>query len=109
MRTLRQPTYRLRGGAAQISPGELVESGLPPTLLLQGRTDTVTPLVGTQRFHQRMLPAGNSSELIVYDTVGHLFTPSREPDDGWPHPDSEVRAASYRAAETFLRSLGFVD
>ena len=82
---------------------------MPPTLLLQGRTDTVTPLAGTQRFHDAMLAAGNSSELIIYDGVGHLFTPSSEPDDGWPNPDPEVRAASFVAAGNFLRSLGFVD
>ena len=37
-----------QGDPADISPDRHVEAGLPPTLLLQGRTDTVTPLPGTQ-------------------------------------------------------------
>lgn len=102
---------RILGDRAQprdISPAAHVRPGLPPTLLLQGRTDSVTPLAGTRRFHESMLAAGNSSRLIVFDRVGHLFTPSSEPDDGWPNPDPEVRAASFAAAADFLRSLGFV-
>lgn len=98
-----------RGEPADISPDLLVRVGMPPTLMLQGRTDTVTPLVGTQRFHDAMIAAGNSSALQIYDGVGHLFTPSSEPDDGWPNPDPETRAAAFETASDFLRSLGFVD
>lgn len=97
-----------RARAADISPDLHVRSSMPPTLLLQGRTDTVTPLAGTQQFHAAMLAAGNSSQLIVYDDVGHLFTPSSEPDDGWPNPDPVVRAASFAAAKAFLREQDFL-
>lgn len=97
-----------RASVADISPDVHVRDGMPPTLLLQGRSDTVTPLEGTRRFHEAMLAAGNRSELIVYDGVGHLFTPSSEPDDGWPNPDPAVRAAAYDAADAFLRSLGYI-
>lgn len=102
---------RLLGETAsvdEISPDMLVREGLPPTIILQGRTDTVTPLPGVQRFCDRMRDAGNRCDLHVYDGVGHLFTPSTEPDDGWPNPDPEVQAAAYREADEFLRSLGFI-
>ena len=94
--------------ASQLSPDEHVREGLPPTIILQGRTDTVTPLAGARRFCERMRDAGNRCDLHVYDGVGHLFTPSTEPDDGVPNPDPQVQAAAYREADEFLRSLGFV-
>jgi acetyl esterase/lipase len=97
-----------RAKATDYSPDEQVREGLPPSIILQGRTDTVTPLAGSQRFCDRMREAGNRCDLHVYDGVGHLFTPSTEPDDGWPNPDPEVQAAAFREADEFLRSLGFI-
>jgi len=97
-----------KASVEDISPDSHVRANLPPTLILQGRTDTVTPLVGTERFHEAMLAAGNSSRLIVYDDVGHLFTPSTESDRSWPNPDPDVRAAANRAIDDFLVSLGYV-
>jgi acetyl esterase len=97
-----------RASAVEFSPDEHVREGLPPTVIIQGRTDTVTPLVGAQRFCDRMREASNRCDLHVYDGVGHLFTPSTEPDDGMPNPDPEVQAEAYREADEFLRSLGFV-
>ena len=97
-----------RASAVELSPGEHVREGLPPTVIIQGRTDTVTPLAGAQRFCDRMRDAGYRCDLHVYDGVGHLFTPSTEPDDGMPNPDPEVQAAAYREADEFLQSLGFI-
>ena len=97
-----------RGDVAEISPDRKVRRGMPPTLLLQGRTDTVTPLKGTQAFHEAMLEAGNECELIVYDGVGHLLTPAGQPDDGWPKPDPEVAARAREAVVDFLRAHGFI-
>ncbi len=97
-----------RASAVEFSPDEHVREGLPPTVIIQGRTDTVTPLAGAQRFCDRMREAGNRCDLHVYDGVGHLFTPSTEPDDGMPNPDPEVQVTAYREADEFLRSLGFI-
>jgi len=97
-----------RASASQLSPDEHVRTGLPPTIIIQGRTDTVTPLAGAQRFCDRMRDAGNRCDLHVYDGVGHLFTPSTEPDDGMPNPDPDVQAEAYREADQFLLSLGFI-
>lgn len=98
-----------RAHPSDVSPDTHVREGMPPALLLQGRTDTVTTLEGTQRFHDAMIEAGNSSRLIVFDGVGHLWTPSEKSDRGGPDPDPEVRQAAYGAAETFLRERGFID
>jgi len=96
-----------RADPRSVSPDEHVRSGLPPTLVLQGDVDTVTPLEGVERFCRRMQEAGNRCELKVYKGFGHLFTPAGIPDDGWPQPDPEVRADALERTDAFLQSLGF--
>jgi acetyl esterase/lipase len=97
-----------RGQAEDISPAEHVRKRLPPTLILQGDVDTVTPLAGAQRFCERLQAAGNRCELQVYKGFGHLFTPAGVPDDGWPKPDPRIQAEALAKAEGFLKSLGFL-
>jgi acetyl esterase/lipase len=92
-----------------ISPDEHIRPGLPPTILLQGELDTVTPLAGAERFHRRMLDNGNRCELEVYKDYGHLFTPADLPDNGWPQRDSNIQAKAFKAEAEFLKSLGFIN
>ena len=91
-----------------ISPDENIRKGLPPTIILQGRDDTVTPLTGVKQFTDRMLKAGNKCELIIYDGVGHLFTPSGIPDYNQPQPDKKVEADAYKKIDKFLSENGFL-
>lgn len=97
-----------RASADSASPDEHVRAGLPPTLILQGDVDTVTPLEGAERFCSRMQKAGNRCDLQVYEGFGHLFTPAGTPDDGWPQTDPATRAAALERADDFLRDLGFL-
>lgn len=97
-----------RGTARDISPDEHVRKGLPPTLILQGSVDTVTPLSGAKRFCDRMRAAGNVCELQVYEGFGHLFTPAGTPDDGMPKPDPATAADATKRADRFLESLGLL-
>ncbi|MCA9047926.1 MAG: alpha/beta hydrolase [Planctomycetaceae bacterium] len=55
----------------QLSPVDRVRPGLPPTLVFHGTADTVTPFAGVQRFHQRMLSAGNECELVAHEGGRH--------------------------------------
>jgi len=96
------------GNVRDISPDEHIRAGLPPTLILQGSTDSVTPLAGVQRFCNRMKAAGNTCELHVYEGFGHLFTPAGIPDNGQPRPDAATRSDALLRAERFLRSLGYI-
>lgn len=98
-----------RASAAEISPDLFVREGLPPTLIVQGRTDTVTPTPGVERFCDRMRKAGNTCELFVYEGVGHLFTPSTEPDDDWPKPDPKIRSEAAREVDRFLVKHGYIE
>lgn len=96
-----------RADVRDISPDEHVREGLPPTLILQGGVDTVTPLAFTERFWRRMREAGNQCELQVYEGYGHLFTPMSIPDNGLPQPDKGIEEDAMSRADEFLRSLGF--
>jgi acetyl esterase/lipase len=104
-----QRLLRDRAEARDVSPDEHVRPGLPPTLILQGDMDTVTPLAGAVRFRDLMLAAGNVCELQVYHGYGHLFTPAGLPDDGVPQPDPEIVAQALARADEFLAALGFVN
>jgi acetyl esterase/lipase len=97
-----------RGSARDVSPDQHVRKGLPPTLVLQGNVDTVTPMTGAKQFCERMRAAGNVCELHIYEGFGHLFTPAGIPDDGMPQPDPAVSADASARADRFLESLGFL-
>ena len=98
-----------RGNARDFSPDEHVREGLPPTLILVGSNDTVTPLPGVRRFCERMRTAHNACELHVYDGFGHLFTPAGIADDGEPKPDPATVSDALARADRFLISLGLMD
>lgn len=81
---------------------------MPPTLILQGDVDTVTPLAGAEQFCKLARAQGNECTLHVYEGFGHLFTPAGKPDDGWPQPDSTVAADAMARADRFLASHRFI-
>ncbi|MDY8137359.1 alpha/beta hydrolase [Aquimarina sp. 2201CG5-10] len=93
---------------ANLSPAEHVSKKTPPSIIVIGRSDTVTPLSGSEIFHNAMLLHKNDSELHIYDGVGHLFTPSTEPDDGWPNPDKAIKNKAQNAIDTFLKKHGYI-
>ena len=57
----------------ELSPVDHVKAGLPPTILFHGMGDTLTPYAGAKRFHQRMIAAGNSCQLISHPAGGHGY------------------------------------
>ena len=99
------------GSKATVSsanPVEHVRKGLPPTIILQGRDDSVTPLSGVQLFYDKMIANDNYCEIWIYDGVGHLFTPNTIPDYGEPQPDKEVQLKAYSQVDIFLRKLRYI-
>lgn len=91
-----------------ISPAEFVSKNTPPTIIVIGRDDTVTPLQGSELFKKNMDIQNNECELIIYDGVGHLFTPSSEPDDGWPNPDKKIVRDAQEKMDTFLKEYNYI-
>ena len=93
---------------AGLSPAEQIHDKTPPTLIVIGRTDTVTPLAQSERYQKNMEALGRECELIVYNGVGHLFTPATEPDNDWPNPDPKIRQAAQDAMDAFLIKHGYL-
>lgn len=91
-----------------ISPAESVSKNTPPTIIVIGRDDTVTPLEGSELFKKNMEKYGNECQLIIYNSVGHLFTPSTEPDDGWPNPDKETNRDAKKKIDEFLKKHNYI-
>jgi acetyl esterase len=103
---------KLTGGtarAAALSPDLHVRPGLPPTVLLQGEQDSVTPAGGAERFCGRMRVSGNRCELTVYPGVGHLFTRNLQQQEkpDYAAIDMKIDADADQVALAFLRDLGF--
>ena len=90
-----------------LSPAEHVSKDTPPTIIVIGRTDTVTPLEGAELFKSNMVNFENECELHIYDGVGHLFTPSSEPDDDWPNPDKQISLKAQNKIDEFLKKHGY--
>ena len=57
----------------EISPVHHVRKGLPPTLVLHGTGDTVTPYAGAKSFFDQMQAAGNHCELISHENGRHGY------------------------------------
>ncbi len=110
---LMYPNFQKRLGnkieVKNLSPAEHVSEETPPSIIVIGRADTVTPLSGSEIFHKAMIEHQNDSELHIYDGVGHLFTPSTEPDNGWPNPDKEIQNKAQDAIDKFLKKHGYIN
>ncbi len=105
----KQNVFGAKTTVRSANPVEHVRKGLPPTIIVQGRDDTVTPLEGVQSFHDKMLSNENYSELWIYDGVGHLFTPNTMPDNGQPYPDKEIQKKAFEKVDEFLTKFGYID
>ncbi|MEM8892913.1 MAG: alpha/beta hydrolase [Bacteroidota bacterium] len=106
------PNFQTRLGdkieVEKISPAEHVSKETPASIIVIGKTDTVTPIEGAELYHKNMLAKGNDSELHIYEGVGHLFTPSSEPDDDWPNPDKKIVQEAQNAIDAFLQKHGYI-
>ena len=97
-----------KGNPKDFSPAEYINGDMPPSIIVVGRDDTVTPIEGSELFHKNLLKYGNESHLFVFDGVGHLFTPSDQPDNGWPKPDKEISKKAFNEIDLFLKRLNYI-
>lgn len=82
----------------ELSPVDHVRPGIPDTLLLHGTGDTVTPFAGAKLFHERMIEAGNSCELIAFEGGRH----------GYFIFDLDLFAEAMTQTESFLKQHKFL-
>ncbi|MEO1652322.1 MAG: alpha/beta hydrolase, partial [Bacteroidota bacterium] len=81
---------------------------IPPTLILQGRTDRVTPTSFAQAYKAKMDSLGYICQLTIYEGCGHIFTPVHLDDTGTPMPDPKIMQEAFAEQDKFLRKLGFI-
>ena len=59
--------------AREFSPVDHVKAGAPPTLVIHGTADTVTPIAWSERFVKKMQDAGNPVEFMKLEGRKHAF------------------------------------
>ncbi|MEW6363324.1 MAG: alpha/beta hydrolase [Acidobacteriota bacterium] len=101
---------KLNGRASSVtySPVEYVSGSTPPTSIVHGAEDTLTPLSGARRFCDRLIEAGGICELNAYKGLGHLLTRNLENQESEFDPDPNARADGIARHLAFLRILGLV-
>lgn len=97
-----------RAPVAEYSPVEFAGASTPPTSIVHGAKDTLTPLAGATRFCERVVAAGGVCELNVYEGVGHLLTRNLGNQESNFDPDPEARAAGIAQQRRFLKRLGLI-
>jgi acetyl esterase/lipase len=99
------------GGRAPVeaySPVEHVRAWTPPTSIVQGEADTLTPLSGARRYCERLTALGGTCDLNVYEGLGHLLTRKLEHQERDFDPDPEAVANGIARHLEFLQKLGFI-
>lgn len=71
-------------------------ASMPPTVIVQGGEDTITPLVAAQRFCIVIVQGGATCDLRVYEGLGHLLTTELEDQAQRIAPDPLARADGLR-------------
>jgi acetyl esterase/lipase len=97
-----------RATSMQYSPVEHVRSSTPPTSIVIGAEDTLTPLSGARRYCDQLIKAGGICELNVQEGVGHLLTRNLANQEDDYDPDPEAVAAGIAQHKRFLLERGFI-
>ncbi len=84
-----------------LSPAHHVAAGAPPTLVVHGEVDKVTPIRGSERFVDAMRKARNKVEFVRLPDAGHAFLLP-----GYGEPETINRALA--ETERWLTGLGYL-
>ena len=97
-----------RVNAAAYSPLEHAGASTPPTCIVNGDKDTLTPLAKAERFRDRVIRAGGVCELHAYPGVGHLLTRNLADQEDNFDPDPKFKADGIYQMERFLVDHGYL-
>lgn len=89
------------------SPAQHVGPETPPTSIVHGAKDTLTPLSGAETFCRRLDALGVQCDLHVYEGVGHLLTRNLADQEDNFDPDPEAKADGILKLDAFLVELGY--
>ncbi|HKQ57182.1 MAG TPA: alpha/beta hydrolase [Candidatus Eisenbacteria bacterium] len=103
-------TSKLRGRAtaAELSPARHVGSSTPPTSIVHGERDNLTPVTAVRSYCAALAKLGRPCDLHVYPGLGHLLTRNLANQEEGFDPDPKARADGVRQHHRFLRRMGFV-
>ena len=87
--------------AEEHSPMDNVRPGLPPTIILVGKSDEMIPFEQVEAFAKAMKAAGNRCELVGFDGQGHGFF-------NYGRGDNRFFRETLKQADEFLASLGYL-
>jgi acetyl esterase/lipase len=93
-----------------ISPLDNIHGALPPTLIVNGDSDTETPLAEAERFRKAAVASASNCDLVIYQGVGHLLTRSLDPHAQEMGPfdiDPADMADAHVKIDAFLAKLGY--
>jgi acetyl esterase/lipase len=97
-----------RADPRDYSPVEHVGKATPPTSIVHGGKDTLTPLSGAKRYCDLLEEAGVPCELNVYENLGHLLTRNLAYQEGDFDPDPQARADGIERHTRFLMKMGYI-
>jgi acetyl esterase len=92
---------RFGGRGEEGSPFHHLRPGLPPTLILHGKSDTTVPYADVDRFCAESNARGNQCQLIGYEGATHgFFNP--------PNADGKWYRETLLEADRFLTKIGYL-
>lgn len=94
-----------RAPAGDFSPVEHVQPRMPPTFIVHGERDSLTPLHGAQRFCTLVIATGAKCELRIYPGLGHLLTRNLANQESDFDPDPDARADGQTRQLDFVLQL----
>ena len=97
-----------RARSRDYSPVEHVRRTSPPTSIVHGEDDTLTPIAGARRFCRALVSLGQRCELHAFPRLGHLLTRNLAEQEQAFDPDPQAQAAGLERQRRFLESLGFM-
>lgn len=98
-----------RAAAVAYSPADHVRSGTPPTNIVIGEKDTLTPVTGAKRYCDRLVELRGDCQLQVFPGLGHLLTRNLANQESDFDPDPKAREKGFQSHLRLLEKLRFIE
>ena len=95
-----------RATAEALSPARHVGADTPPTAVVHGERDTLTPIAGVRRYCDALGELGRPCKIHAYPGLGHLLTRNLANQESDFDPDPAAVADGIAQLHRFLHSQG---